>query len=104
MKTLKISKFVSFVIIFLGLFLTVGSGQSSCEEFFPVADTSVSSDKPDTNYGAHTTLRVDGTPEQITYLRFNITGLSEVVRSARLRLKCVNSSSFGGNILCVGQH
>ncbi len=42
MKTLKISKLFYFVIIFLALFLIIGPVESRCEEFFPVADTSLS--------------------------------------------------------------
>ena len=72
--------------------------------FTPVADTYVTSSSPNTNYGSRTTLQVDGSPTQIAYLRFNVTGLSGPVQSARLRLEVTNASSFGGTIYSISNN
>ncbi|MGI0012748.1 MAG: DUF7594 domain-containing protein [Nitrososphaera sp.] len=82
----------------------VGGGGGTQATFTPVADTYVNSSSPNTNYGSRTTLQVDGSPTQITYLRFNVTGLSGVVQSARLRLEVVNPSSFGGTIYSMSNN
>ena len=74
--------------------IPVGGGLT----FTPVADTFVNSNSPTTNYGSATTLQVDGSPTKITYLRFNVTGLSGAVQSARLRLEVVDASTFGGTL------
>src|SRR3990172_7670545 len=77
--------------------LPVGGGVT----FTPEADTFANSNSPNANYGSATTLQIDGSPTQITYLRFNVTGLSGAVQSARLRLEVVNASIFGGTIHCA---
>jgi hypothetical protein len=64
----------------------------------PVADTFVSSSKPNINYGSTMVLEVDGSPIKITYLRFDVAGLSGAVQSARLRLQAVNGSGVGGTL------
>jgi len=72
--------------------------------FTPVADTFVHSGNPTTNFGAATTLQVDGSPTKIAYVRFNVTGLSGPVQSARLRLKVVDASVFGGTIYPISNN
>jgi hypothetical protein len=62
------------------------------------ADASVSSGSPYKNYGSSNLLEIDKTPSQITYIRFNVSGLSGSVQSAYIRLDCVNSSQNGGTI------
>src|SRR3989304_8389415 len=63
--------------------LPVGGGVT----FTPEADTFVNSNSANTNYGSGTTLQIDGSPIQITYLRFKVTGLRGGGQSARLRLE-----------------
>jgi hypothetical protein len=64
--------------------------------FTPVADAAVHSNNPTTNYGSVTILSVDGSPTRISYLRFEVTGVTGAVQSARIRLNCLNGSAFGG--------
>jgi hypothetical protein len=68
---------------------------------YPVADASVNSGNPSANYGTAPVLEVEGTPTSVAYFRFDITGLSGGVESAKLRLQVANSSSVGGTIHSV---
>jgi hypothetical protein len=76
--------------------LPVGGGTETT--FTSVADAAVHSNDPAANYGFETTLSVDGSPTRIAYLRFEVTGITGAVQSARIRLNCVNGSAFGGTI------
>lgn len=64
--------------------------------FAPVADSYVQSDRTTSNFGAATTLQVDGSPNKHSLLTFNVTGISRPVATAKLRLYNVDSSSVGG--------
>ena len=64
------------------------------------ADTYVHSLNPEENFGSEPWLYVDGLTQKITYLRFNVTGLSGPVYSARVRLY-VDLSGDGGTIYHV---
>jgi hypothetical protein len=64
--------------------------------FNPAADAYVNASFPDTNFGSTSILRTYGTPEQRSYLRFNISGLGgQVITRATLRLYANGSSSAG---------
>ena len=82
----------------------VGGGGGTQVTFTPVADTYVNTNSPNTNYGSRTTLQVDSSPTKIAYLRFNVTGLSGAVQSARLRLEVVDASVFGGTIHSISNN
>ena len=72
--------------------------------FRPVADSWVDSSSPDTNRGGGSRLSIDAQPVQITYLRFEVTGLSTAVQSALLQLKVVNASPVGGTVRTVSDN
>jgi hypothetical protein len=61
------------------------------------ADAYVNADRPDANYGSATALRVDGSPDVRSYLRFRVHGLTgdTVVKRATLRLYAKSRSSVG---------
>jgi hypothetical protein len=63
----------------------------------PEADSRVEEANPTTNFGASTSLWVDGgsDPDQYSYLRFTLSGLTQPVQSAKLRLYLTNGSSNG---------
>ncbi len=63
--------------------------------FIPVADAYVAGDATTTNFGTSTTLRADASPENRSYLRFNVQDLSGTVTQATLRLYTSSSSSTG---------
>ena len=59
----------------------------------PIADTYVRGDRPTSNFGARTTLSVDGSPIIITYMKFDLSALAgRNIISAKLRFKITNSS------------
>ena len=63
--------------------------------FISIADSYVEASNPGTNYGSATQIRVDGSPDVHSYLRFNVQGLSGTVTNATLRVYA-NSSLTGG--------
>jgi acid phosphatase type 7 len=63
--------------------------------FEPVADTYVSSATPRSNFGRVRVLRVDGTPEETAYLRFNLTRISGEITSVTLLLHATTATRAG---------
>jgi hypothetical protein len=61
----------------------------------PVADAYVSSSSPSSNYGASSQLRVDTSPDQRSYLAFEVPQLTGNVISATLRVYAGSKSSAG---------
>lgn len=60
------------------------------------ADTYVSSGASATNFGSSTMLRVDGSPTDVTYLKFDLsTYAGRAVQSAELRVQVTTSGSSG---------
>jgi hypothetical protein len=61
-----------------------------------VADSYVSSDAPDTNFGSGPAMNVDGQPVAISYLSFDLSPYAgRDLRSATLRLRVSTSGSTG---------
>jgi hypothetical protein len=74
--------------------------------FRALADAYVDASAPTTNRGSVTTLRADGSPVMISFLRFEVSGSAGLaIRQARLRLMVdtINSadSPSGGEILAI---
>jgi hypothetical protein len=63
--------------------------------FAPVADSFVTSAKPNTNYGSNSRLRAESSPVQRSYLRFNVHGVSGTIGRATLRLFATKGSTVG---------
>ena len=65
--------------------------------FAAAADARVEQATPASNYGTSTTLRTDGgsDPDVETYLRFNATGVTGPVTSAKLRLRTGTDTADG---------
>ena len=71
-----------------------GSGGSTgMISIAPVADTRVEEATPTVNYGTAPDLKSDTSPNMQSYLRFDVTGLSGTVTSARLRLDVSNPTT-----------
>jgi hypothetical protein len=68
---------------------------SSTLTFVAAADTTALAAEPTRNLGSATLVRVDQSPDEEAYLRFNVTGVSGTVTRAVLRLYAVNGSSAG---------
>jgi hypothetical protein len=63
------------------------------------ADTYIRADRPTSNFGLATTIQVDGSPLKQVLFKLTLNGISGAsVVSARLRLYCTDSSSFGGDV------
>ena len=67
----------------------------------PVADTWTNSQSAATAYGAAPTLRVDGSPSCVAYLRFDLGGVSGPVGQAVLKLYANTASSVGISVHAV---
>lgn len=59
------------------------------------ADARVEALSPSTNFGVSTTLAADADPQQESYLRFKVSGVSGAVASAKLRLFVTNGTTNG---------
>jgi chitodextrinase len=59
------------------------------------ADAYVNANKPNANYGSASALRVDGSPDVLSYLQFSLQGVTDTVNQATLRLYANSSSSVG---------
>src|SRR3712207_4511223 len=86
----------------LGALALAGAPAASAatKTFTPVADSYVSSAFPNSNFGTATSMRIDGDPVDIGYLRFDATGLSGSITRARLQL--VGKDSTGSGIRLHG--
>ena len=84
---------------------TVTSPPSSFT-FNPTDDAFVRSARASKNYGAALELRVRKTSSASVhaYLKFNVTGLSGTVTSARIRLTVMDASNDGGSIYSVSNN
>jgi parallel beta-helix repeat protein len=67
----------------------------------PVADAYVDAAAPDTNHGGSSKLQVDSGPDNLSYLRFDVSGVTGSISLARIRLEVVNPSITGGSIYAV---
>jgi chitodextrinase len=73
--------------------------------FTPEADTYVSQESPNTNYGSATILRADASPDVHSYLRFKVEGLhGKSITKARLMLLANSSSPQGLTALTVADN
>ncbi len=73
------------------------SATAATVTFTPVADTYVASDFPSTSFGTRTQHWLDRSPARRVLLRFNVTGLTEPVTSARLRMHVDNVTNAQSN-------
>ncbi|MEU8187978.1 CBM96 family carbohydrate-binding protein [Micromonospora carbonacea] len=69
-------------------------------------DTYANASSPNTNYNSQRQLAVAGSPDRISYLTFAVTGLTEPVLHAVLRMQTLDTSnagsSDGGHVFLVG--
>lgn len=67
--------------------VAAGSGlQTEIRAFKPIADTYVTAERPETNFGRSRVLRADAAPEVTTFLRFEVGRLTGEVTSVTLLL------------------
>ena len=58
----------------------------------PVADTYVESSTPSTNYGTSTQFVVDNSPVRRSFLKFTVSGLTQPVTNAKLRIRTISGT------------
>ena len=68
----------------------------------PEADARVDAASPNTNFGTVTSLPVDNSPLQTSYLRFQVNGVTSTVLSAKLRLFVTNGTCCGPPVVLAG--
>ena len=86
-------------------FSVTSGGGGGTFTFNPIADTYVRSTKPTNNYGAETGLQLrKATGIQNVYLKFNVSGLSGTIQSAKLRLFVTDDGPDGGSIYSVSNN
>jgi hypothetical protein len=92
-------RFMYFLLLIgfvAGLPLASVAAAGNVVYFAPIVDTYVSSSHPLTNYGSGATLRVDGSPEVNSYLRFIVTGLAgQTIKKAQLQIYANSASTQG---------
>jgi hypothetical protein len=70
---------------------------------FPVvADTRAESATPTANFGTALLVGTDASPSVETYLKFDVSGLTGTIQSARLRLFATNGSADGPAVAGAG--
>ena len=70
----------------------------------PVADSYVSSSKPQANYGRKSTLKAERSPVMRGYLRFDVPSLPGDVTRATLRIYSSSGSNLGYDVRAVGDN
>ncbi|OGC46130.1 hypothetical protein A2793_00075 [candidate division WWE3 bacterium RIFCSPHIGHO2_01_FULL_38_45] len=66
---------------------------------YPVADTYVTSAEPNKNRGKTTSLHIDGSPVEITYMKFDLEALAgKNINTARLKVRVTNYSPSDYNV------
>ncbi|MEU6619756.1 DNRLRE domain-containing protein [Streptomyces litmocidini] len=74
------------------------SASAATSTFTPVADTYVQDTTPSTNYGTSSLFTVDNSPVRQSFLKFTVSGITDPVASAKLRIRVTttgNSPSGG---------
>jgi len=62
------------------------SASAASTTFTPTADTYVNSTSPNTNYGSSTQLGVDASEVKHSFLKYDVSGITEPIASVKLRL------------------
>ena len=69
--------------------------------FDPIADATVDAARANSTLGKSERIKVDASPRQRSFFRFELTGLSGDVTQAKLRLFNVNGSGSGGRLVAM---
>jgi PKD repeat protein len=81
---------------------TTGAPSPSNVTFLATADAMVKSTNLTTNYGSDPSLRLrSGSPEYQSHLRFQVSGVTSGISSAKLRLYVTDGSNDGGAVYAV---
>jgi hypothetical protein len=77
---------------------TATSSSATALTFTAAADARVAEGSPTTNYGTQTNIQADGDPgiAQISFIRFNASGINGQVQNAKLRVFCTTNGTANG--------
>ena len=80
--------------------MQVGNVQaaSTSTTYHPVADAYVNQSMPTSNFGTSTTLRMDNSPIERSYLRFTVSGFSAPISRATLKIYANSSQATGFDV------
>ncbi|MFF4354810.1 DNRLRE domain-containing protein [Streptomyces sp. NPDC001530] len=79
------------------LLTTAPVATAASNTFTPVADTYVQDSTPSTNYGTSTQFVVDNSPVRQSFLKFTVSGLTEPVTNAKLRIRTISGNGGSNN-------
>src|SRR5215475_307529 len=105
--TTRVGRAVVTAVAVSGMLTTAGvvavsPAAAGTTTFTPVADTYVDSGSAGTNFGTAVELVVDNSPVRRTFVKFTVSGLTEPVTSATLRIHVRDvkgaGSSSGGSV------
>ncbi len=82
-RLLLVTRLVAVAMLLAVVVVSAPGPASGSTPFTPIADAYVDANNPGTNYGSKAYLRVDGSPVQYSYLKFDVQGVGPVT-SARL--------------------
>ena len=85
--------FTALLLASAWLTLSAPVSQAATIALTPVADSYVQADQPSVNFGTATTLRVDGSPVTVAYLKFDVQGLATAPIKATLKVVSPISST-----------
>ncbi len=96
----------AFALVVAGLLIPhKASSASASLTITPEADSYVHASYPDTNYGSSVQLRVDGSPDVRSFLRFTVSGLNgQTITQATLQIYANTSGSAGLTALTVADN
>jgi acid phosphatase type 7 len=96
-RTAAVIGVVSSIIFTLVTMAGLPVASAATTTFTPVADTYVDNSSPGTNFGTGGQLGVDNSPIKRMFLRFSVSGLTQPVTSAVLRIHTDNVSGANSN-------
>ncbi|MGW7366746.1 CBM96 family carbohydrate-binding protein [Streptomyces sp. NPDC054841] len=79
------------------LLTSAPAATAATNTFTPVADTYVQDSTPSTNYGTSTQFVVDNSPVRQSFLKFTVSGLTQPVTGAKLRIRTISGNSGSSN-------
>jgi hypothetical protein len=98
----RCARSVKGILVVGALAAAVGArAEQQTRTFAPVADARVEGALPDQNFGGSSVLKVDDSPQYSAFLRFEPTGLSGTLVSAKLRLYATDATVNGPALLAV---
>lgn len=104
-RVMKYTAFLMSICLFLVVVLAPTQPvRATVFTFNPVADAPVREERPDSNLGGFYQLKAWASPENISFLRFDVQNLDAPVTAATLRLYTLDSSASGIAVQAVADN